>query len=379
MKISLIGPVYPFRGGIPRVTGLLVQHLEREGHQVQVLSFRRLFPRWLYPGQSDRDPSQHTPLPQARYILDSLWPGSWGQAVHLIQQFQPDVVICTWWTTFLAPLYWWVGSRLRREKTRVGFMIHNVIPHEARFYDRFLARQALGRGEAYLVFSEREKARLQQLISLPSQLIFTTPLPVFSPEQSLISKETARTRLGLPDNAPVLLFFGLVRPYKGLHSLIEALSILSHKGLHPILLVAGEIWGDPLEYHTQVRQLNLADQVRFYNRYIPDEETPLFFGAADLFIAPYLGGTQSASIRLAMGHHTPVLASDQIAGDLPAAIPTFPAGDAQALASQIEQCLKQPPGVTDQYIPADWANLSMFLDQMTAAPKPTPVARTEPR
>ena len=159
MKITLIGPIYPFRGGIARVNELLLSDLEGQGHQVQMVTFRRLYPRWLYPGHSDRDPTRRAVPFAAHYLLDTLQPWTWIQTTHQIQSFHPDVVIFTWWTTFLSPLYWVLSHRLRRSKIPIVFLIHNVIPHEPRFFDR----RRPYRRNIYPVF--KQKARKSERIA----------------------------------------------------------------------------------------------------------------------------------------------------------------------------------------------------------------------
>ena len=162
-----------------------------------------------------------------------------------------------------------------------------------------------------------------------------------------ISQEQARQRLGIPLQRPVLLFFGIVRPYKGLPVLLDALAMLKRQGQPPFLLVAGEFWEDVQDCRAAISRLALEDDVRLENRYIPNEEVDTLFSAADLLVAPYLAGTQSAAVALALGRGLPAVLTERIAAGVPPAARDLtrvvPAGDAAALAQAIQALLAALP------------------------------------
>ena len=143
MKISMIGPVYPYRGGIAHYTALLAQALLQSGHDLQMISFERQYPAFLYPGESDKDPSANAIHIPARYLLDPLYPWTWQRAVREIRAAGPQLVLFHWWSTFWGPAYAALSHTLRRS-TPVVFLIHNVFPHEIKPWDRGLASLALG-------------------------------------------------------------------------------------------------------------------------------------------------------------------------------------------------------------------------------------------
>jgi glycosyltransferase involved in cell wall biosynthesis len=335
LKIVLVGPVYPFRGGIAHYTTMLARALSAE-HQVEVVSFTRQYPRWMFPGESDRDPSQQAWRVDARYMLDSLAPWTWWRTAEYILQQRPDVVLLQWWTTFWAPMLWTMGRRLRQHGLAPVFLVHNVWLHEARAWDIWLTRQVLSTGRAFLVQTEREKRRIMAL--LPNVEVQIFPHPVYPMlAHSRVPREAARQRLGLPTEHPLLLFFGLVRPYKGLHYLLEALGLLRQRGEIFSLLVAGEFWEKMAPYESQIRRLGLEDQVRFDNRYIPNEELSVYFSAADVFVAPYVEATGSGSVNLALGFGIQVITTfiDETllsAGDR---VTVVPPRDVTALANAV--------------------------------------------
>lgn len=344
MRIVIVGPVYPYRGGIAHYTALLARTLA-ERHQVLVVSFQHLYPAWLYPGDSDKDPSQQPLSVDAEFLLSSLSPLSWWQVARHIKQFRPDAVAFQWWTTFLAPAYASISAWLRRQGVRVLFVIHNVLPHEPRPWDAWLTRLTLQQGHAFLVHTLREKERLSHLVpDARSEVRFMPVLDVFT--QPRLFKADSRRRLGLADDKPVLLFFGLVRPYKGLRYLIDAVATLRARGEVVQLVVAGEIWESKSVYVHQLAALGLEKQVRLEDRYIPNEEIPLFFSGADVFVAPYVNGTQSAAVRVAVSFGLPLVASEPAVADFDEEWTPFlrvvPKADATALADALQDAIHQP-------------------------------------
>jgi glycosyltransferase involved in cell wall biosynthesis len=335
LKIVLVGPVYPFRGGIAHYTTMLARALSTE-HQVEVISFTRQYPRWLFPGESDRDPSQQAWRVDARYMIDSLAPWTWWRTAEYILKQQPDGVLLQWWSTYWAPATWTIARKLRQGGLAPLFLVHNVLPHEARAWDTWLTRQVLGHGRAFLVQTEREKSRLLAMLPNVEAQIF--PHPVYTMlAHSRLPRDEARRRLGMPAEKPLLLFFGLIRPYKGLRYLLEALAVLRRRGEIFGLLVAGEFWEKVAPYETQIRRLGLEDQVRLDNRYIPNEELDVYFSAADVFVAPYVEATASGTVNLALGFGMPVITTfvDETLMSAGEMVTVVPPQDVTALANAV--------------------------------------------
>ena len=359
MRISLVGPVYPYRGGIAQFTTQLGQKLVENGDIVQAVSFSRQYPAWLYPGKTDKDPSQEHAFIEAQYLLDPLYPWTWLRAAREIKKWQPELVLIQWWTTFWGPALWSLGKLLRSHRLPLAFVIHNVIPHEARFFDRFVVKSTLSNACGCVTLSPQEEQRLADL--LPSMPQFHGRLPIGGIPQVHLAKEEARRQLNLNTSEPVLLFFGIVRPYKGLAVLIDALGRLHMTGCKPHLLVAGEFWEDETAYRDRIQKLDLNSQIHIDNRFIPNEEVGVYFSAADLFVAPYVGGSQSAAIKAAMDFGLPVLASERIASDLNGeTYPVFihPTGDDAALADTIQQAIQSGQRMQPSPAGSDgWAEL----------------------
>ena len=305
MKIAVVGPTYPYRGGIAHYTTLMVRHL-RQRHSVQFYSFTSQYPRWLFPGRTDRDPSQAALKEPCEYLLSPLNPPSWLRTAGRIHADNPDALITPWWVTCWAPA-WSVLTRLARVGRTIQtiFICHNVLPHERVWWDRPLARLALSAGDGFIVHSQQDADVL--LAMFPHAGVRVTPHPTYRPVgKKALAPTAARQALGLDAARPVLLFFGFVRPYKGLDLLLDALPLVRRE-IPAHLLVVGEIWGEEASYRQQVERLGLADHVTFVNRYVPNEELGVYFGAADVVVLPYRSATQSGVVQLAFGFGKPVI------------------------------------------------------------------------
>lgn len=362
-RIAIIGPVHPFRGGIAHHTTLLAQASTTLGGAVSVWSFRRLYPRWLYPGSSDRDPSAVPLTFPAHYTLDSLSPLSAWRTAQAIRQWSAQVVVIPWWTTFLAPS---LGLVARWVQPAPIWLVHNVLPHEPRPWDVLLTRWAWHTARAVLAQTPAESTRA--LTVRPDVPVHVHPHPVYTMfAQQQAERATARQQLGLPAEAPVLLFFGLVRPYKGLRVLLHALAspALAQHQVH--LLVAGEFWENVAEYHALLAELGLQQRVVIHNRYIPNEQVGHYFAAADVFVAPYSGGTQSGAVNMALGFGLPVVTSLASAPASPH-VRLCPPNDPAALAAAVAEALQHPVPPASPIAPATWHTLAQAVLRLGGFP-----------
>ncbi|MCB0216411.1 MAG: glycosyltransferase [Chloroflexi bacterium] len=349
MKIVLVGPTHPFRGGIAHYSTQLARHLATR-HALTFISFRRQYPRLLFPGRGDRDPSARPIEVGAERLLAPLEPWTWWRSARRLAEARPDLVIFQWWVPFWAPslasLAWlarrWTGARIL-------FVCHNVLPHDGgRLWERALIRLALGQGDAWLLHSERDEAALRALLpgrvtrreaAAPGRRAIHRALLPLHGIATPLDRVEARRRLDLPEGAPVALFFGFVRRYKGLDQLIAALPTVLARQPALRLLVAGEFWEPAEGYRAQARALGVADALRIDDRYIPNEEVGAYFAAADLLVMPYLQATQSGVVTLAIDQGLPIVATR--VGGLPEAVEDgvtgtiVPPADPAALATAI--------------------------------------------
>lgn len=307
MKICLIGPTYPYRGGISHYTTSLFQHL-RDRHQVKLYSYTRQYPRFLFPGRTDRDPSRLPLKAECEYLLDPVNPWTWLRVFWKVKRDDPDLLILQWWVPYWTPTLAAISFLVKTfTSISVLYICHNIMPHDGGgIFDRSLARFVLRQGDRFIVHSEKDLKRLQSL--LPGARVrkaFIPPCSVF--DVVSLSGEEAKRELGLQGRT--ILFFGFVRPYKGLEILLQALpEVVERVGAH--LLVVGEFWTDESHYTALIQDLGLEGHVTIVNRYVPNEKVGLYFAASDVVVLPYVEATQSAVVPIAYSFHKPVITTD---------------------------------------------------------------------
>ncbi len=313
MKICLIGPIHPLRGGIAHYNAQLALELGRR-HEIIVMSFSRQYPALFFPGRTQFDPGQPPPGLVAEPLLDSLNPLSWIRAARRLAALAPDLVVVHWWNPYFT-LCLGTTIRLARRRSRavVVFICHNVVPHDPFPGTRWLTRFALASCDAWLVHSQADRQELESLRLTGTILVTAQPAARGFGEP--IDKEHARGRLGLSGNT--LLYFGLIRHYKGLPHLLEALPRVLHR-VDCTLLIVGEFYDGKDHCLRLIDALGLASNVRVIDRFIPDAEVSLYFSAADLVILPYESATQSAIVPIAYAFERPVVATR--VGGLPEAV-----------------------------------------------------------
>jgi len=370
MKISMIGPVYPYRGGISHFTTMLAKRLLAAGHELQVVSFKKQYPTWLYPGESDKDFSPSRERVEAEYLLTPLNPISWHNSVQAISNFKPQQVIVPWWVTFWGPAFHHIISRLKKQSLPITILIHNTMPHEARPWDRFVALRTLEGGDRFIVMTEKEKGRLLSLLPKAKKINIAS-LPIYQVfKESTLSKPEIRRQFKLPEDQIFILYFGFIRPYKGLHVLLDAFKMLIDRGVETHLLIVGEFWEDKMRYLSQIKSLGIENRVHIHDSYIPDDEVSKFFKTSDVFAAPYIGGTQSAALKTALGFGLPAVATDVILDDFLLSYPKqcviVHAGDAEALAIGLQSQIIHPvlgQGKITEMIDSSWKKMLDAIDQ----------------
>jgi glycosyltransferase involved in cell wall biosynthesis len=273
------------------------------------------------------------------------------------------LVIYQWWATFWAPATSWLINKIKKAGINAKILIHNTFPHESTWIDKKLTAWALREASFFVTMTEGEAERLRSVVS-PQVKILTFPHPVYRQfPSSGLSKVEVRKKLGLPLETPIALFFGFVRPYKGLNVLLEAMGKLKAQGSNIHLVIAGEFWQDQAIYEKQIAELGIHDMVTVRADYIPDSEAGLYFEAADLFVAPYVGGTQSGSIKLAMGYGLPLVLTDVIVDktilEYPIGCQVVPTGNVIALATAMRNFLTGHDTTNDieVYISDSWNKL----------------------
>jgi len=369
MKICLIGPIHPLRGGIAQYNMQLARELGQR-HETTIVSFSRQYPALLFPGRTQLDPSAQASGPRGEPLLDSIDPLSWLRAGRRIAALEPDLVVVHWWHPFFAPcIGTTVRSMRRHRRAPVAFICHNVLPHEPFPGARNLTRFALAPGDAWLLHSTSDRRALESL-GLEAATLLVTPHPRARGFGASWRKDEARCRLALSGHT--LLFFGLIRPYKGLADLLEALRVVLRQ-LDCTLLVVGEFYHGKAQALALIRRLGIEHKVRVIDRFIPDDEVGLYFSAADLVVLPYRSATQSGIVPIAFAFERPVIATR--VGGLSEAVrdgetgllvePNSPAALAEAIVRFYEDGLEPRFRRNIQQEPCvSWAELAAMLEAL---------------
>ena len=312
-KIVVIGPVYPYKGGISHYTGMFVNSLKKAGFDVTTVSYKMRYPKFMFKKEQKDYSNKTFEIADANVWLHTANPINIIGTALKIKKLKPDMVILQWWHPYFAPCYQLLLSALGK-KIKVLFVCHNVLPHERFPMDKFLAKGTLKKGNYCIVQSKEDESNLIKLI--PDMSYIRSVHPTYSAFMLRgIDRKTAREELGIKDNEKMLLFFGFVRKYKGLQYLLEALPDIAKANPDAKVWVVGEFAGDKEDYLDIVRKNNMLDKVEIRDGYIPDTEVEPYFAAADLCICPYESATQSGIVQIAYGFELPVIVTN--VGGLP--------------------------------------------------------------
>ncbi|MGL4364270.1 MAG: glycosyltransferase [Bacteroidales bacterium] len=306
MKISIISPFFPYRGGIAEFSNRLFETLIEQNVEVQAINFKRMYPTFLFPGKTQyvETGSTHSST-KSLQLLDSINPLSYIRTYRAIQRYAPDVVIFTYWMTFFIPAYLIIILLLRRKKVKVLVLFHNFISHEPHFFDKVLLRIFSKNIDGGIALSQSVEQDFREVS--PQKPIKFSVHPLYDHFGEKLEKQSARKKLKLSESKKTLLFFGLIRDYKGLDWLLEAFSQLSNDYQ---LLIAGEPYGEFDKYSQQIAALPNAKNVFCYTRYVANEEVPDFFSASDVCILPYKSATQSGITSISYHFDVPIIATN---------------------------------------------------------------------
>lgn len=301
MKIAIVSVFPPFRGGIARFNTHMVQGLRAANHDIVPVNFSRQYPALLFPGKSQYDRLQTSE--QMPALLDSIGPNSWRKTARYLTEEGVEWVILPYWTGYLAPSLAAVAKNLKN--IRVSGLLHNATPHDASALQRFLSRNFFQACDDFITLSDAVTRDVKQ--RQPNAVVRTLFHPIYDEGGTAkpISRADARQSLNIDHGKKILLFFGLIRHYKGLDILLEAFNTLDD-GYH--LIIAGEPYID-LSPLRKIPTKSAIERISWVTRYINDSELPELFGAADAVVLPYRSATQSGVTAHAIHFQRPVIAS----------------------------------------------------------------------
>ena len=310
MRIVILGTAYPFRGGLATFNERLARQLQAEGHEVEVITFTLQYPSFLFPGKTQYSTEQVPADLHITQLVNSCNPLNWWKIGNKIRRMQPDLLISCYWMAFFAPCYSIIQRIARRNgKTRCIGLVHNMIPHEPNLLDKLLAPFYVRSTDGFVALSESVVKDIDTL-DKHAKPKTSYPHPIYDHYGERMIKEDACQALNLDSEKQYMLFFGLVRAYKGLDLLLNAFGNVKDQLPDLQLIVAGEFYEDEDKYRAQITNNGLEDRVIIKNNFIPDADLRKYFGAADLIVQPYKSATQSGVTQVAFHFEKPMLVTN---------------------------------------------------------------------
>ena len=309
MHIVILGTAYPFRGGLATFNERLARQLQAEGHQVEVITFTLQYPSFLFPGKTQYSTS---PAPGDLTIVrkvHSVNPFNWIKVGREIRRQRPDLVMVRFWLPFMAPCLGTIARIVRGDKRiQVVSLLDNVVPHEHRIGDKVFARYMIKSVGGYVAMSESVLADAKSFDD--TKPFALTPHPLYDNFGDKVSREEAIAHLGLDADTRYVLFFGLIRDYKGLDLLLRAFADERLRGKKTKLIVAGEFYSNAEYYEKLEQELGVAEHIVWYKEFVPADQVRYFFAAADLVAQPYKTATQSGITQIAYHFERPMLVTN---------------------------------------------------------------------
>ena len=311
-KIIIIGPASPYRGGISDLNEAFANSLAETGYDVEIVSFKLQYPSFLFPGKTQFRTRSTTPKNyKVTSIINSINPISWYTSFKYVLKQKPKKVFVRFWMPFFAPSLGFISRRIKKNGINIYGIVDNAIPHESRLGDKILTNYFLKSCTSHFTLSEKVK---RDIITLTKDIdVLTLFHPIYNTYAPLTKRNTALKQLNLIDQK-YILFFGLVRNYKGLDLAIEAMSHPIIKRENIKLLVAGEFYDDLNKYKSLIKELKL-DNIIIHDNFVAKDNVPKYFSICSAVLLPYKSATQSGVTQLAMNYECPMIVTN--VGGLP--------------------------------------------------------------
>lgn len=373
-KIVTIGPAYPYRGGIAAFNERLSREYASRGADVHVRTFTLQYPSFLFPGKTQFSTD---PAPEGLDIvrsINSINPISWIRTGLQIAAMKPDKVIIQYWLPYMAPALGTIARIIRQRcNAEVTAVLHNMIPHEHKPGDRLFSRYFCGSVDGFTALSESVLNDVMTFDRKKPRVL--NPHPLYDNFGAAVDRDEACRHLGLDPKQRYLLFFGLIRDYKGLDLLIEALADKSIDCRDDFkVIVAGEFYSHPEKYLDLAKEKGVGKHIIWRTEYVPDSEVRYYFSAAEMMVLPYRSATQSGVTQIAYHFEKPMLITD--VGGLGETVPDGVAGyvtkpESQAIAEGIRKQLEDPKdfteGIRETKKRYSWSALCDAIDSISSS------------
>ena len=302
LDFLFLGPVHPYRGGIADTQLALGEELKKQGFTIQMWNFSHLYPSILFPGESQFSDEEKTITANVHQKIHAYNPWQWNKIAKEINALQPKTVIFRDWTPFLAPAWTYIAQKLSAKIRKIGW-VDNWIAHEPKPWDRWMTKRFEKQMHGFTTLS---KAIGQQITQASKKAVWSGFHPIDSNLPKKVSRSLARKHLEYNSESTLILFFGLIRPYKGLDILLRALQ--DRSSIH--LFIAGESYENEKKYRLLIEQMGLEKRVQWDNRFVRHQEAAYYFSACDGVVLPYRNASQSGVVSLAYHFETPLLVTN---------------------------------------------------------------------
>lgn len=293
------------RGGPAQFNENLCAELNKAGHDAQIISYSLQYPNFLFPGSSQYETSGHAPEGiKIHTLINTVNPFNWFRVARFIRKEKPDFILFRYWLPFFGPSLGTIG-RLVRSRTKVLALTDNIIPHEKRAGDTPFTTYFVNSCDGFITMSKTVLNDIAKFSSTPNKAY--SPHPMYETYGPVVTKEEARKKLGLDPKDKIVLFFGLIRHYKGLDLLMEAMAHPELKKQNVKLLIAGEFYEDKQPYLDLIESKHLQDQVILHDTFIANDEVRYYFCAADLVAQTYRNATNSGVTMVGYYYEKPML------------------------------------------------------------------------
>jgi len=347
MRIAIVGPFPPFRGGISDLNSALAYHLSKV-HKVKGFNFTTQYPTMLFPGKTQYKTGKAAQDYESIRCVSSINPLTWSKTASLIVEYDPDIVIIRYWMPFFAPAYKSIVKKIKKKcNTKIIAICDNIIPHEKRFMDKEITKSLFNHVDSFIVLSKKVE---EELLAIKSDAQYAySPHPIYNIFKEAPPQHIARKDLNI-HNENVILFFGLIREYKGLDILIEAVGRIKDELKELKLLIVGECYENKDRYLDLIKKMNISEITNTYFEFIADDHVGTYFSAADACVLPYKSASQSGIVQISYHYNTPVIVSN--VGGLPEIVDEGKTGfcvppDPESFADVIKQFFDQK--VTSQF------------------------------
>ena len=318
LNITIIGPAHPYRGGIALGNERLAEELQSLGHHVNIITFTIQYPSFLFPGKTQYSEAEPPKKLKISRKINALNPLNWWKVGKEIKKSNPDIVLFRFWLPLMGPCFGTIARIIKKNKhSKILTLLDNVIPHESRIGDKRFTNYFTKPQNGYIAMSKQVQKDIAKFS--PSKPCIYSPHPLFDNYGEKYTKELAKDFLNLEPAVNYILFFGLVRDYKGLDLLLEGFAQFDFKKYNVKLLVAGEFYANEEDYRTIINNLQIAEHIVLVNEFIKDQEVGYYFSAADLLAQPYKSATQSGVTQIGYHFEIPMLVTN--VGGLPEMVP----------------------------------------------------------